>query len=319
MSQVICLGEILIDRIADEPGKDINLIQNWTNYPGGAPANVACALNRLGTSSAFLGCISQDQLGQDLRSTLLSYGVSLELLQVHPTASTRQVFVTRDANGDRTFAGFNQTPTTLADTKLSFQRTDRTAFKTANFLYLGSLILAESQCRQVVDQYLQLAKSLEIKIFMDVNLRAMFWENPEESKSLILENLKNVDYLKVSTEEAHWLFNSQDSKEIYTQYPNIKGLFITDGAKGCSYHLHKFSGSMPGFIVNTIDTTGAGDGFVAGCIHQLILHPSITNRTQAESLVRYANAVGALSTEQLGAIASEPTHTSVAKFLKANI
>ena len=63
MSQVICLGEILIDCIADEPGQDIAQIQKWTHYPGGAPANVACALTRLGISSSFLGAVGTDAAG----------------------------------------------------------------------------------------------------------------------------------------------------------------------------------------------------------------------------------------------------------------
>ena len=62
-AKVICLGEILFDCLADELGKSVSEVTSWTSYPGGAPANVASALTKLGTSSAFIGCVGQDDPG----------------------------------------------------------------------------------------------------------------------------------------------------------------------------------------------------------------------------------------------------------------
>ena len=109
-NRVICLGEILVDRLANDLGKSIAEVSSWTNYPGGAPANVACALVKLGIPSAFIGCIARDDLGQQLLQLLESIGVNIEGIQRNDLFPTRQVYVLRDRKGDRIFAGFGERP-----------------------------------------------------------------------------------------------------------------------------------------------------------------------------------------------------------------
>ncbi|HEY9658025.1 MAG TPA: PfkB family carbohydrate kinase, partial [Allocoleopsis sp.] len=100
--RVICLGEILWDCLADQPGKPIEQVQSWTNYPGGAPANVACALVKLGTPAGFIGCVGEDEAGEVLIDLLEATGVNVEGVQRH-RAPTRLVEVLRSMTGDRQF------------------------------------------------------------------------------------------------------------------------------------------------------------------------------------------------------------------------
>lgn len=93
--RVLCLGEVLFDRIADQPGLNVNEVVSWTPYPGGAPANVSCALVKLGTSAGFVGCVGEDEPGQILVELLRSTGVNGVGIQRHATAPTREVFVVR--------------------------------------------------------------------------------------------------------------------------------------------------------------------------------------------------------------------------------
>ena len=104
--QVICLGEILFDLLADQLGKELQAVTSWTPYAGGAPANVACGLVKLGIPAAFVGCLGADQQGQDLQQLLADLGVNLDELQISSQQPTRQVYVTRSSTGERTFAGF---------------------------------------------------------------------------------------------------------------------------------------------------------------------------------------------------------------------
>ena len=64
--QIICIGEVLFDCLADQLGKELKDVISWTAYPGGAPANVACGLVKLGVSAAFLCCVGRDQAGDEL-------------------------------------------------------------------------------------------------------------------------------------------------------------------------------------------------------------------------------------------------------------
>ena len=77
-SRVICLGEILYDCLANQIGQSLERVQSWTNYPGGAPANTACALVKLGTPAAFMGCVAEDSPAKALLQLLADTGVNTE-------------------------------------------------------------------------------------------------------------------------------------------------------------------------------------------------------------------------------------------------
>ncbi len=142
-SRVLCLGEILFDRLADQPGRELERVESWTPYPGGAPANVACGLVKLGTTAGFIGCVGRDKAGDDLVALLESTGVDTTGVQRHPTAPTRQVYVTRSQAGERHFAGFGDIATTeFADTRLAADRLPEALFAGADYLVMGTLELA---------------------------------------------------------------------------------------------------------------------------------------------------------------------------------
>ena len=103
---VICLGEALFDLLANQPGVPLAQVTAWTAYPGGAPTNVACGLAKLGTKIALISCLGGDSISINIVELLTKAKVNLTGLQYHPTAPTRQIYVTRSLAGDRTFAGF---------------------------------------------------------------------------------------------------------------------------------------------------------------------------------------------------------------------
>jgi fructokinase len=95
---------------------------------------------------------------------------------------------------------------------------------------------------------------------------------------------------------------------------------VTDGENGCAYCLGENEGKLPAFAISVVDTTGAGDSFLAGFIHQLQqvgIH-SLTDGEIAKKIVTYASAVGALTTIKPGAIASQPTAAEVNAFLTSH-
>ncbi|NES73062.1 MAG: carbohydrate kinase, partial [Okeania sp. SIO2D1] len=98
---VLCLGEILFDYLGDELGASLEETKTWSPYPGGAPANVASALVKLGTKASFVGCVGKDKAGKELVDFLQNQGVDISGVQYHPTAPTRRVYVLRSQDGDR--------------------------------------------------------------------------------------------------------------------------------------------------------------------------------------------------------------------------
>lgn len=319
--RVLCLGEILFDRLADQVGRSREQVESWTPYPGGAPANVACALVKLGTPAGFIGCVGEDEPGEALVKLLQTVGVDTTGVQRHPTAPTRQVDVVRTESGDRIFAGFTgHDSTEFADTRLQASQLPVQLFETADFLVLGTLELAYPDSSASIRHALKLADQYDVKILLDVNWRPVFWSDPDAAIPTIQEVVKQVDFLKLSKEEAQLLFNTADPGAITYRLDSVEGVLVTDGEHGCAYCLSENEGRLPSFSVPVVDTTGAGDSFVAGFVHQLCqigIH-SLTDAQIAKKVVTYASTAGALTTIKPGAIAAQPTAAEVEAFLNSH-
>ncbi len=319
--RIICLGEILWDCLADVAGQSMEKVQSWTAYPGGAPANVACGVTKLGTPAAFVGCVGQDELGFGLVKKLQSHGVDCTGIQYHPSAPTRQVYVLRDLQGERYFAGFGHLPSdSFADAFLQPRDLPENLFLHADFFVLGTLELAYPSSRAAIFRALQLAELYNLSIIVDINWRSMFWPDESIAKPFIKNLLKFVDFIKLSKEEALWLFDKTDAGAIVHSQGNLEGAMVTDGSNEVSYCLSNNEGKFTPISVNVQDTTGAGDAFLAGFIHQLAIHSlsSLKNPDVARDIITYACGVGSLSTTKFGAISSLPTPEEVEFFLSKN-
>ncbi|MCL2931365.1 MAG: carbohydrate kinase [Trichodesmium sp. MAG_R03] len=318
----ICLGEILFDYLADQLEKSLNQVESWTTYLGGAPANVACGLVKLGTSAALISSVGKDAEGKKLVQLLQEIGVDTSSIQEHSYAPTRKVYVLRSQTGEHEFAGFGKHPTTeFADTRIKAELLPESLFLNGEFLILGTLGLAYPETRQTIYQALDLADQYHLKIMVDVNWRPSFWPNPDDAKALIYSLLKRVDFVKLSLEEAEWLFDCTNPSVIAYRLDSVEGILVTAGSQGCTYYLSENEGKVPAFSLDIVDTTGAGDGFVAGFIHQLrqygvrrLQQPGV-----AKQIVTYASAVGSLTTTKLGAVTAQPTGKEVETFLGSNL
>ena len=317
-AKVICLGEILFDCLADELGKSVSEVTSWTPYPGGAPANVACALSKLGTPSAFIGCVGKDEPGRELIQLLESIGVDVSGVQ-YSEKPTREIYVTRTESGDRVFAGFgDRRADSFADAYLRADLLPTELFLEAEYLVLGTLELAYPQTRAAVFKALELANEHHLKIVLDVNWRPMFWLDEDEALPLIKQLWQYVDFLKLAQEEAQWLFDTADAGAIAYRLESVEGVLVSNGDAKVSYCISENEGSIEPMKVKVQETTGAGDAFLAGFIHQLDRYgvQKLSDPQVAKNTVRYACAVGGLTTTKSGAIAAQPTPEEVENFLK---
>jgi len=311
---------MLFDRLSDQPGKPLEAVESWTDYPGGAPANTACALVKLGVPTAFVGGIGKDEPGDVLVQLLGEVGVDRTGVQRHPTAPTRIVYVVRDESGDRSFAGFGDRDTAeFADTRLKAGELPATLFERAEFLVLGTLELAYPDSKAAIFRALDLAQQHGAQVFVDVNWRPVFWQDEGEARSQILSFIQQADFLKLTDEEGEFLLGTTDPREIASQLDRVRSVLVTAGEKGCAYYLGGNEGQISAFPVVVQDTTGAGDGFTAGILARLCqqgMEP-LNNPEVALQAVTYASAVGALTALKPGAIAAQPTATEVEAFLRS--
>jgi len=331
VSRAICLGEILIDCFAEWPlaaqGSSARLetlrseVKSWLPLPGGSPANVACALVKLGSEADFIGAVGSDRWGDALLKLLDDMGVGKLGVQRRMKAPTRQVYMLSDEQGERSFMGFSEhDPTVFADAHLFADGLASERFINADFLMLGTLSLAYADTQQSVERAVTLAQQNQVPILLDVNWQPMFWPHPQAAPGRVYDLLKSVQFLKVSDSEAEWLFGTRSPTTLAKQLPHLKGILVTSRNAGCRYAFKGIADHVPAFDVDVEETHGASDAFTAGFINQVMQkgEACLLDRQAAREVVVYASAVSALTTTRPGAIAALPTPKEVEVFLYLN-
>ena len=315
---VICIGEVLIDLLSEEPGKSWKAVNLWTPYTGGAPANVAIALKRLGMRTAFIGCVGNDESGTRLLAEMNYEGIDTHCVQVTNQFPTRKVYVERSNTGERFFAGFGENKTSdFADTRIIAASVPNVIFEKYTCLVLGTLMLPYPLSREAVLLAIKNSKKAGLLLAMDVNWRPVFWPETDIAIKLITELILEMDIVKFSKEEAEWLLNTSSTSEIIRLLPNASVILVTDGENGCHYYINGYHGFLRAFKVHSVDTTGAGDNFFAGFLFHYIMCRSYTERSVKE-IMRFASAMGAMCTTHAGAVSTRIFKQDIDHFLLHN-
>jgi len=329
--QVICLGEALVDRLGPlggDPGSAAP--EQCDDRLGGAPANVACALARLGTAAAFVGRLGSDAIGAAFQQLMAKRGVDLSGLQRDPSHPSRIVLVRRDASGDRSFGGFaGDQGDGFADQALEASGVKAALpplLAGARWLQIGTIPLASAASAAALMAAVQLAAAADVAIALDVNWRPTFWDANAPADAgptpaavaAIRPLLEQAGLIKLAAEEAQWLFGSRDPAVIRAALPQHPAVVVTDGGAQVAWCFGSSTGVMPAYPVAVVDSTGAGDAFLAGLLHQLCLQPQLLEGSSSEA-VRFASACGALVCSGAGAIDPQPTHEQAEAFFATRV
>ena len=331
--QVLCFGEALLDRLG-APGQDP--AAGGEDRLGGAPANVACALARLGTPAAFLGRLGEDRIGRAFGALFQDRGVDISGLQWDPRRPSRTVLVRRDASGERSFDGF----AAEGEADLGAGFADQAValepllvalpplLGGARWLVVGSLCLASPTSAAALEGLLPPCASAGLGLAVDVNWRPVFWglapdcPPPAAARAAIGALLERADLVKFAREEADGLFApGADPAAIARALPRHPAVLITDGPRPLRWWWAGQEGEQEALAVPVVDTTGAGDAFMAGLLHRLCAWPAgdgglLPGPPQLAAAVRFASACGALTCAAAGAIDAQPTAAAVDHLLQ---
>ena len=315
---VVCLGELLIDFVALESGVTVGEASGFEKAPGGAPANVAVAVQRLGKQSAFLGQVGDDAFGHYLADVLKDEGIDVRGLRFSSDARTMLAFVSLQTSGERSFM-FYRHPS--ADMLMTPADITTEVIDAAQIFHFGSITMISSPAKEATLAAAQHAQNSGKIISYDPNLRLALWPDAEAARAGMRLGLEYAHIIKVSNEEVDTILNPGESlQDWWEQFEQLQVIFLTRGQGGAiAYRRNGDETSHPGYTVNTVDTTGAGDSFVAGMLVSLleqIQAGSSFEQIQYGQVLRFANAAGALATSGRGAIPSLPTREIVTKFLK---
>ncbi|WP_067034795.1 carbohydrate kinase family protein [Allomuricauda sp. CP2A] len=314
MKKVFCVGELLIDFVAEKQGSDLSKATEFTKKAGGAPANVACAISKLGGKSIFLGCVGNDPFGRFLLDVLKAEGVDISMAQLSKTFTTL-AFVSLAEDGERDFV-FSRG----ADKELEYDPNLRKSLK-GNILHLGAATaLLGGSLEKAYGKYLFDGLTKEMLISFDPNFRSDLWkENKEQFIKKCIPFIEKSHLCKFSLEEAELLSGKNDINEACNVFHGMgaKIITVTMGGEGTLLSVNGSKKIIPSIAVKPVDTTGAGDAFIGCLLYQISdlgnFDPVFENHDLLEKMVAMANKAGAITTTNYGAIPSLPTKDQLEK------
>ncbi|KAK6257868.1 hypothetical protein QUC31_001327 [Theobroma cacao] len=315
---IVSFGEMLIDFVPDVAGASLAESSAFLKAPGGAPANVACAIKKLGGNSAFIGKFGDDEFGHMLVDVLKKHGVNTDGICFDPHARTALAFVTLKRNGEREFT-FYRNPS--ADMLLKESDLKISMIKQAKIFHYGSISLISEPCRSAHMAAMKAAGEAGVFLSYDPNVRLPLWPSPQAARDGILSIWNYADFIKVSDDEVAFLTQGDPGREdvvLSLWHQNLKLLIVTDGEKGCRYFTKHFKGKVDGFSVKTVDTTGAGDAFVGSILVSLAMDTKFFHdEGRLREALLFANACGAICVTKKGAIPALPTRSDALGLIKS--
>ncbi|PTI99294.1 carbohydrate kinase family protein [Staphylococcus simulans] len=316
MNKLYAVGEALIDFIPSERDAKLKEVTQFSPQVGGAPTNVASCVAKLGGNAAVVTQVGDDAFGEKIEDKLKDVGVDTQYLKQTSTANTALVFVSLTVAGERDFA-FYRKPS--ADMLLEADQLTDLSFDETDILHFCSVDLVDCPMkathRMLIDQMLE-AKGT---VVFDPNLRFPLWDDLDALHHTVLEFIPKAHIVKISDEELEFITRLKDKQAAIDSLfkGNVEAVIYTEGKAGAAlYTKEGLIAQETGFNVEVLDTTGAGDAFIGAINYQLLTHGKHKLFEESHHFLKFANAVGALTTTAYGAIESLPTKTQTTTFMR---
>jgi fructokinase len=308
---VIALGELLIDFTENGVSENGNPLLEAN--PGGAPCNVLAMLQNLGKKTAFIGKVGKDAFGKYLAETVQDKGIDITGLVQDVEIPTTLAFVHTAADGDRSFS-FYRNPG--ADMMLTKDEVDYNKIDEAKIFHFGTLSMTHDAVREATKQAVARAKEVGLLISFDPNYRPLLWKDAETAKEMMRYGFSVCDILKISDDEITFVTGKDTIEEAITAFCALyqpKLMSVTCGKNGsiviyngqkvpCGAHIRP----------DTIETTGAGDTFMA-CMLNFVLEHGVEDLSESDLLEmqKFAGTAASLITTRRGALKVMPTKEEV--------
>jgi len=316
MFSLLSYGEVLVDFLPN--GSE----GSYCPLAGGAPANVAVAFAKLGGNSYFAGGISNDDFGVMLKHQLEFEGVNTSYVNTVENANTAIVLVTLDSSGERSF-NFYRNDT--ADMFYGQCQVDKINWQDIDIFHFCSNTLTSEAMHNNTLYFIGCAKSNKVLISFDVNLRQQLWGDLSSLPARVEACIKESDIVKLSKEEALYLASIKNvDLQAYVSYMLSLGanfIVITDGANAVQVTYGNYYSTIIDVPnITAVDTTAAGDSFIASFLfslsqqvatNNLSLVDTLDNKVLTASAALFASKCGALTCQKIGAFSALPSINEV--------
>ncbi|CEP67771.1 Carbohydrate kinase PfkB [Moorella glycerini] len=317
---VVSIGEILIDFVGSPKGRPLAEATDFRRAAGGGPANVAVGVARLGGRTGFIGKVGRDAFGDHLEQILEENGVDTRGLLRDDEANTTLVFVALNEKAVPEFVFFRHG---TADTRLDPAELPQEVLEDTRILHFSSVSLTVEPARGATLEAVRLARAAGAIISFDPNLRLSLWPDAVKARQEILAAMKLADVVKLNKEELRFLLGTEAETvaagvtALLARGPRL--VAVTLGEDGALLAGIESKVRLPAFPVQAVDTTGAGDAFMAGML--VVLAEAIQQGEDLEALDSawlerlgsWGNAAAALTCTRPGVIPALPAKEEVAK------
>lgn len=305
MGKVICPGELLIDFVCVDHGTSLLEGLNFKKMAGGAPANVAVAIQKMGAKAYMLGAVGDDPFGYFLENILKKYDVNTEYLVKNKRTPTTLAFVSLGSDGERDFK-FNRG----ADGEYTFDMIDEAILEEANVFHFGSATaFLEGELNKTYFELLDYGTKNEKWIIFDPNYRdALFGHDQFRFIEQSLAFIKHAHVAKVSDEELLLLTGEEDVEKAALML-NAQGaeyVLVTLGSKGTLLSTLGKQVYVPVKSVSMLDATGAGDAFIGTVVACIAKAMELSFESMRE-YVTLGNKAGSITVQKYGALESIPS------------
>lgn len=262
---ILVIGEALIDLI--------QVSDQYKPVVGGANANVAQALARRGEKQKFLGRISQDGFGKQIRSHLLANGVDLEW-SIAAEEQTTLAVATIDSAGVASYSFYINGTADWGWTEAELPSHQMLREVDASCVQFGCLTMAIGPGNVVVEKWLSSIHEVDqITLSHDLNIRSALGFEREVELERVLRVNRISHLIKASDADIEWLYDlpsGADLDEIAHAWASEgKLVVITRGGDGASLYRNGKRIDVTAPKINLVDTVGAGDTFMANFLGEL--------------------------------------------------
>lgn len=311
---IACFGEALVDFLARpaRAGEPPCFVQ----HAGGAPANVAVGIARLGGDARFIGTLAEDMFGDALFAELARHGVDVSQVRRSGDAPTALAFVRLGEGGERSFSFYRPPAADLLFRSADF---DVRAFDRLAAFHACSNSLVEAGIAEATLHGMRMAAQSGALVSFDLNLRPALWPRGADPRPMAWRALESAHLVKLSAEE--FAFLAADGSDVSARLfaHATRALVVTDGAAPLRWWTATASGTAGTMAVEAIDTTAAGDAFVAGLLQRLVargvdaasLAQAFDDAALRSDALRHGMAAGALATTRHGAFDAMPSADEV--------
>lgn len=306
---VLTYGDAFVDYIAANTTNDL-----FNRHLGGATVNVAAGISRLGVPSGFITITGDDETSAFVRNELVKEGVDLTHAILVPEKRVSGVYIHLTPEFDRVFADYvNETP----DLQVAGHELKKEAFERASVFHFCSGTLFHREARATTQKALELAKEHGVLCSYDVNIRPLRWESEELCRKTVLDFLPLADIVKLTTAELAFLMETESLEDGIARLTHfgLPLVFVTDGENGTHAVFQNDTFHVPVIPVQPVDTTGAGDAFMAGVIRHVHLFGLPESQQEVVDCTDFGNKLGALCATKAGALTAMPRLDEMEKIM----